>query len=78
MDGAGLYLARRQPGHDVDAASPTAPSKPLTVPFTAGLGPNTVVPRGHRRRGRPNRLAGLYIGSIFNSPDPSQATLLPQ
>jgi len=28
----------------VDAASPTAPGRPVTVPFTAALGPNLVVP----------------------------------
>ncbi len=58
-----------------DVASPTAPSKPLTVPFTAGMGPNTVagVDLGGEA-GKP--LAGLYIASIFNSPDPAQATLV--
>jgi len=58
-----------------DAASPNAPGKPLTVPFNAGLGPNTVVALDIG--GEPNKsLAGLYVGSIFNSPDPCQATLL--
>jgi formylglycine-generating enzyme required for sulfatase activity len=58
-----------------DAANPTAPGKPLIVPFNAGLGPNAVV--GVDIGGGANKpLAGLYVGSIFNAPDPSQATLL--
>ena len=59
----------------VDASSPTASAKPVTVPFTAALGPNTVVAvdvGGDGKKG----LDDLYVGSIYNSPDPSQATLL--
>ena len=59
-----------------DAASPTAPGKPLTVAFTAGLGPNTVVGLDIGGGGADRPLNGLYVGSIFNSPDPCQATLL--
>ncbi len=59
----------------VEAASPTAPGKPVTVPFTAALGPNLVVPVDIGGAGK-TPLADLYVGSIYNSPDPSQATLL--
>jgi len=56
-------------------ANPTSPEKALTVPFTAGTGPNTIaaVDAG----GQPGQpLGGLYIGSIFNVPDPNQADLV--
>ena len=59
----------------VDVSSATAPGKPLTVPFTAALGPNTVVAVDIGGAGKPG-LADLYVGSIYNSPDPSQAALL--
>ena len=59
----------------VEASSPTAPGKPVTVPFTAALGPNTVVAVDIGGAGK-TALADLYVGSIYNSPDPSQATLL--
>jgi formylglycine-generating enzyme required for sulfatase activity len=59
----------------VEVASPTAPGKPMTVPFTAALGPNLVVPVDIGGAGK-TALADLYVGSIYNSPDPSQATLL--
>ncbi|MCX6930231.1 MAG: formylglycine-generating enzyme family protein [Verrucomicrobia bacterium] len=59
----------------VDVASTTAPGKPVTVPFTAALGPNTVVAVDIGGEGKTS-LADLYVGSIYNSPDPSQATLL--
>ena len=58
-----------------EAASATAPGKPLVVPFTAGLGPNTIVALDiGGEAGKP--LSGLYIGSICNAPDPCQANLL--
>jgi formylglycine-generating enzyme required for sulfatase activity len=59
----------------VDPSSPTASGKPVTVPFTAALGPNTVVAvdvGGDGKKG----LDDLYVASIYNSPDPNQATLL--
>ncbi len=59
----------------MDASSPTASGKPVTVPFTAALGPNTVVAVDIGGAGKTG-LADLYVGSIYNSPDPSQATLL--
>jgi formylglycine-generating enzyme required for sulfatase activity len=59
----------------VDVSSATAPGKPVTVPFTAGLGPNTVVAVDIGGAGN-TPLADFYVGSIYNSPDPSQATLL--
>jgi formylglycine-generating enzyme required for sulfatase activity len=59
----------------VDASSTTAPAKPVTVPFTAGLGPNTIlaVDAGSAAK---NGLLDLYVGSIYNSPDANLATLL--
>ena len=59
----------------VEAASPTAPAKPVTVPFTAALGPNLVVAVDIGGAGKTG-LADLYVGSIYNSPDANQATLL--
>ena len=59
----------------VDVSSSTAPGRPVPVPFTAALGPNTVVAVGIGGDGKTG-LDDLYVGSIYNSPDPSQATLL--
>ena len=58
----------------VEVSSPTAPGKPVTVPFTAGLGPNTIVAVDIGGAGK-TPLADLYVGSIYNSPDANQATL---
>jgi len=58
-----------------DVSSTTAPGKPVTVPFTAALGPNTLVAVDIGGAGKTS-LADLYVGSIYNSPDPSQATLV--
>jgi formylglycine-generating enzyme required for sulfatase activity len=58
-----------------DVSSATAPGKPVTVPFTAALGPNTVVAVDIGGAGKTG-LADLYVGSIYNSPDPNQAVLL--
>jgi formylglycine-generating enzyme required for sulfatase activity len=59
----------------VEATSPTAPGRPVAVPFTEALGPNFVIPVDIGGAGK-TVLADLYVGSILNSPDPSQATLL--
>ena len=59
----------------VDVSSSTAPGRPVPVPFTAALGPNTVVAVDIGGDGNTG-LDDLYVGSIYNSPDPSQATLL--
>jgi formylglycine-generating enzyme required for sulfatase activity len=59
----------------VEVSSPTAPSKPMTVDFSAALGPNTVVAIGIGGVGK-TPLADFYVGSIYNSPDPNQATLM--
>jgi len=59
----------------VDASSPTAPGKPLTVPFSAALGPNTIIAIDIGGAGN-TPLHDLYIGSIYNSPDANLATLL--
>lgn len=59
----------------VDASSTSATGKPVTVPFTEALGPNLVlgVDAGTAAR---TGLADLYVGSIYNSPDPNLMTLL--
>jgi formylglycine-generating enzyme required for sulfatase activity len=59
----------------VDVSSPTAPGRPTAIPFTAGLGPNTVVAVDIGGEGN-SPVADLYVASMYNSPDPSQATLL--
>ena len=59
----------------VEVSSPTAPGKPVVVDFTAALGPSTVVAIGIGGPGK-TALADLYVGSIYNSPDPNQASLL--
>jgi formylglycine-generating enzyme required for sulfatase activity len=59
----------------VDASSTSATGKPLPIPFTAALGPNTIlaVDAGSFPR---NGLLDLYVGSIYNSPDPNLLTIL--
>jgi len=59
----------------VDVSSPTASSKPVTLPFTAALGPNTVVAVDIGGEGN-NELADLAVGSIYNSPEPNLGVLL--
>ncbi|HEV2391908.1 MAG TPA: formylglycine-generating enzyme family protein [Verrucomicrobiae bacterium] len=59
----------------LEAASPTAPSRPLKVSFTAGLGPSSVV-AVDAGGATPKGLLDLFVGSIYNSPDPNLATLL--
>jgi len=56
----------------VEAASQTADGKPLSVPFSAALGPNTVAAVA----GDKGALANLFVASIYNSPDANLATLL--
>src|SRR5208337_1245932 len=59
----------------VEVSSATAPGRPVVVPFTAALGPNTVVAVDIGSAAKTG-LADLYVGSIYNSPDPNQADLL--
>jgi formylglycine-generating enzyme required for sulfatase activity len=59
----------------VDASSTSATGKPRTVPFTAALGPNTVLAVDAGSLAAKGVL-DLYVGSIYNSPDPNLATLL--
>jgi formylglycine-generating enzyme required for sulfatase activity len=59
----------------VDISSATASGKPVTVPFTAALGPNMVVAVDIGGDGNTS-LDDLAVGSIYNSPDPSQGVLL--
>jgi formylglycine-generating enzyme required for sulfatase activity len=75
LDGLGFTSPDANEITLVDASNPTAPLKPLSVPFSAALGPNTLV--AVDIGGANNTpLADLYVGSIYNSPDPNQVTLL--
>jgi formylglycine-generating enzyme required for sulfatase activity len=58
-----------------DASDPKTPARPLPVPFNDALGPNTVVAVDIGGDGNTPEM-DLYVTSIYNSPDPSQATLL--
>ena len=58
-----------------EVSSLTAPNKPVTVDFSAALGPNTIVALSIGGAGK-TPLADFYVGSIYNSPDPNQATLM--
>ncbi len=59
----------------VEASSPIAPGKPITVQLTTALGPSLVaaVDIGSAVK---NGLLDFYVGSIYNSPDANMATLL--
>jgi formylglycine-generating enzyme required for sulfatase activity len=59
----------------VNAASRTAPSKPVTLPFSAGLGPSVMaaVPPGPEGRAGFN---DLFVGSMYNSPEPGAGAVL--
>jgi formylglycine-generating enzyme required for sulfatase activity len=59
----------------LDVSTPNASAKPFTVPFAAALGPNTVVGVDAGGAGKTS-LADLYVGSIYNSPEVNQATLI--
>jgi formylglycine-generating enzyme required for sulfatase activity len=59
----------------VDASSTTAPGKPVTIPFTAALGANTVLAVDGGSVASKG-LLDLYVGSIYNSPDPNLVTLV--
>jgi formylglycine-generating enzyme required for sulfatase activity len=59
----------------VEAAVPTAASRPVQVPFSAALGPNTVVAVDIGGAGN-TELLDLFVGSIYNSPDPNLGTLI--
>jgi formylglycine-generating enzyme required for sulfatase activity len=59
----------------VDVSSPTAPGRPVKVPFAAGLGPNIVVAVDIGGEGN-TAVADMVVGSIYNSPDPIQLTLV--
>ena len=57
-----------------DVSNPTAPARPTIVAFDAALGPSTVM--AVDTGGASSALDGLYVGSIYNSPDPNEASLL--
>jgi formylglycine-generating enzyme required for sulfatase activity len=59
----------------VDAASASAPSKPVSVAFTAALGPSTLAALDIGGEGN-TPLADLFVGSVLNSPDANEETLL--
>jgi formylglycine-generating enzyme required for sulfatase activity len=58
-----------------DVSSATTPIRPQMVDFTEALGPNMVI-GAHVPGGKNDKVLDLFVGSIFNSPDPFQATLL--
>src|SRR5262249_48731721 len=55
----------------VEASNPTATSKSLIIPFSAALGPSTVLAIDIGGPGK-TPLSDLYVGSIYNSPDANQ------
>jgi formylglycine-generating enzyme required for sulfatase activity len=58
-----------------EASNPTATARPQQIPFTAALGPNTIVAidiGGEGNTPKPD----FYLGSIYNSPDANQVALL--
>lgn len=60
----------------VEASSRIAPGKSVTIPFSAGLGPNAVVAVDVGGANKTAGLMDLYVSSIYNSPDANLATLL--
>jgi formylglycine-generating enzyme required for sulfatase activity len=56
----------------VDASTPTTPPRPITVPFSAGLGPNVMAAVKSATAGKDD----LFVGSIYNSPEPNAMMLL--
>jgi formylglycine-generating enzyme required for sulfatase activity len=58
-----------------DASDQNTPGKPVNIPFSGGVGANTIAGIGGAPGGRPG-LLDLYISSTLNSPDPNLATLL--
>jgi len=59
----------------IEASSPIAPGKPLVIPFTAALGPSTLIAADSGSLAKTG-LLDLYVASIYNSPDANLATLL--
>ncbi len=59
----------------VSVANPTSPARPVVVPFTEAIGPNEVVAVDVGGAGN-TPLADLFVGTIYNSPDPSQGTVI--
>lgn len=59
----------------MDVSSATAPGRPVLIAFSQGLGPNTVIAVDIGGGGNTPEL-DLFVGSIYNSPDASQVTLL--
>jgi formylglycine-generating enzyme required for sulfatase activity len=56
----------------VDASTPATPPRPVTVPFSAGLGPNVMVAVKSGTAGKDD----LFVGSIYNSPEANAMMLL--
>src|ERR1051326_7640212 len=57
----------------VPASSPSEPSRQVMVPFSAAQGPNTIVAIDVGRAGKA-ALNDLFVSSIYNSPEPNEAT----
>ncbi len=71
----GLAFASAE-GNLVTAASasnPNTAAKPVNIPFSAALGPSVV---GAVHVGPVGGLDDLFVGSIYNSPDPNQGTFV--
>jgi len=56
----------------VDASTPATPPRPVTVPFSAGLGPNVMVAVKSGAGDKDD----LFVGSIYNSPEANEMMLL--
>jgi hypothetical protein len=56
-----------------DASNPNVPPRPVMVPFSAGLGPNVLTAI---RIGSGSGKDDLFVGSIYNSPEPNELMLL--
>jgi len=59
----------------VEATNPTETARPHPLAFDAALGPNTVIALDIGGQGNDPK-ADLYVASMYNSPDPYQASLL--
>ena len=75
LDGLAFSVAEGNQLGLCEAASVTAPGKPVLIAFSAALGPSTVIPTDGgalAKRG----LLDLYVASVYNSPEQNLITLL--
>jgi formylglycine-generating enzyme required for sulfatase activity len=59
----------------VEAASPGAPGKPVSIAFSAALGPSSLLAVDASSAAK-GGLQDLFVGSIYNSPDQNLGTVL--